>query len=250
MTSKPQSTYEFDSPCEIAEGDMNAREDGWFCDHCQKTVVDASKMTQAQFDALLERSDGDLCASLLYDEDGDPVFASPEQRRWLQQLAGVGKLIATASIPPLLLAGCLESQPADVASAEANAPTAVEQQLQEQEKVAASRLAEFHIKPEDKKSAREGVERVNLEDALSGLNEMQRRRNARHGLPEHPSDAVISEPLAPGEKMKIDMEKHNALNELEVIQAQRKKARFRGRMRIRKHRKNRKNQGILLEIDE
>ena len=55
MTSKPQSTYEFESPCEIAEGDMNTREDGWFCDHCQKTVVDASKMTQAQFDALLER---------------------------------------------------------------------------------------------------------------------------------------------------------------------------------------------------
>jgi hypothetical protein len=239
MTSKLSEIYAFESPCEVDDGELRDHEDGWYCDHCQKTVVDASKLTRAQFDILIDRSNGELCAALLYDEDGEPVFATAEQRRWLQQLAGVGKLVATATIPPLLLAGCLESQPSPTTSAEAHAPTAVELELQEQEKVAASRLATFHIKSEEKKASENKP--VNLDDALSQLNEMQRLRNERHGHPAHPSNEVIEAPLEPGEKMKIDMESHDVLTDLEVIQSTRKRI-VKGRMKRRRH----QNRGPVL----
>ena len=72
-------------------------------------------------------------------------------------------------------------------------------------------------------------EPVRIDDALEGLNAMQRKRNARHGCPEHPSDDVIEQPLAPGEKMVVDVDKHDIVedtNELEVLQLEREKRRI------------------------
>lgn len=239
--SKREDEFEIESPCEADAAAMEDREHGWFCHLCDKNVYDASRMTRAQFTKLMDRMGEDVCISLTYDENDELVFASPEQRRWLQQLAGLGKLIATASIPPLLLAGCLESQPPVDTQANAQAPvsmpapvtsstsspTAIEQKLREQEEIAASRLAKFHIEAKQEQDDRP----VHLDDALSELNEMQRRRNARHGHPEHPSEEVIEQPLAPGEKMVVDVDKHDILKELEVIQLERQRSRVhRGRM--------------------
>lgn len=69
-------------------------------------------------------------------------------------------------------------------------------------------------------------EPVRIDDALEGLNAMQRKRNARHGCPEHPSDDIIEQPLAPGEKMVVDVDRNDVMENLEVLQLEREKRRI------------------------
>lgn len=228
MSAHKSNTFRIPSPCDTALDNLERTSRGWHCRACQETVFDSRVMTAREFEAEYEARKGKMCMVLCRDEEGTIVHATPDESRWFRQLEGLGKLIATAAIPPLLLAGCLESQPSP-ALAEANAPTSIEQTLQAQEEAAASRLAEFHIKQQDQQKKPEH-QPLRLEVALSNLNKTQSQRNERHDHPTHPSDEAIEHPLAPGEKMEIDMEASDVTRDLEAIQLTREERSRRKRL--------------------
>lgn len=92
-------------PCEEPWSAMEQRADGRFCQRCQHTVVDLSRMTRRQAEARLAKEAGDyLCVRLAIDESDAPLFR-PEPSR-ARTFAGGLVLVAA-----LTAAGCRERDP-------------------------------------------------------------------------------------------------------------------------------------------
>lgn len=89
--------------------DPNAR----FCASCRERVVDLSKLTRRQAEAVLRRGE---CVSAAYDDEGEVVFRA--ERRGLPMFPQALRAAAVAA--PLWLMGCRESVP-ESASAEPSA---------------------------------------------------------------------------------------------------------------------------------
>jgi hypothetical protein len=59
---------------------MRPRGEGRHCERCEKTVVDLSRVTRSQAEAMVRAHGGQLCARLAEDETGKTVFR-PERTR-------------------------------------------------------------------------------------------------------------------------------------------------------------------------
>jgi hypothetical protein len=92
-------------PCEESWSAMEPRADGRFCQRCQHTVLDLSRMTRRQAEARIATETGDyLCVRLAIDEGDAPLFR-PEPSR---ARGFVGGLVLVAA---LSAAGCREGDP-------------------------------------------------------------------------------------------------------------------------------------------
>jgi hypothetical protein len=88
------------SPCSERWADMRPRGDGRHCERCEKTVVDLSRMTRGQAEALVRSRTGELCVRIAEDDRGQLVFrAEPKRLPVLGPMALAGLLAACASPP-------------------------------------------------------------------------------------------------------------------------------------------------------
>lgn len=107
------SVYEIESPCEQSWDEMSERRDGRYCAHCDSVVIDASRVTQAELDALMA-ADEHLCVQFSFDDDGGIVFAPALPRQLeLQRRALVDRLLAATTAPLLFLAACTSGEPVE-----------------------------------------------------------------------------------------------------------------------------------------
>lgn len=88
------------SPCSERWADMRPRGDGRHCERCEKTVVDLSRMTRAQAEAVVRGRTGELCVRIAEDDRGQLVFrAEPKRLPVLGPMALAGLLAACAPEP-------------------------------------------------------------------------------------------------------------------------------------------------------
>jgi len=92
-------------PCDESWSAMEQRADGRFCQRCQHTVVDLSRMTRRQAEARVAKETGEyLCVRLAVNEADAPLFR-PEPSR-ARSFAGGLVLVAA-----LTAAGCRDRDP-------------------------------------------------------------------------------------------------------------------------------------------
>ena len=72
---------------------------GRHCDQCNRTVVDMTRMTRAEAEALFAREQEQLCGYVLANDAGDTFFAEPSAPR-------TSRLLATGLAAALLVSGC------------------------------------------------------------------------------------------------------------------------------------------------
>ena len=84
MSGRRGVSFHIPEPCEERWEDMAPRGEGRFCERCQHTVVDLSKMSRAQAESRMRRVTGDyLCVQLAVDEDDAALFRPASSgRRW------------------------------------------------------------------------------------------------------------------------------------------------------------------------
>lgn len=216
------SVYEIESPCEQSWDEMSERRDGRYCAHCDSVVIDASRVTQAELDALMA-ADEHLCVQFSFDDDGDIVFAPALPRQLeLQRRALVDRLLAATTAPLLFLAACTSGEPVEP-------PAAVAAEVLDETAIGASarvspparalseRAPEPHRKAVDLKEALERNadtrgdthrEPINLKKALAELEKTNNERCER--TKDLPGDADCG-PLG-----KLTME--DVLRDLELTQ--------------------------------
>ena len=91
------------SPCTESFEAMPLRGRGRHCDACSKTVIDMTRMTRREAEALFDR-DENLCGYVLSNEEGETFFVEPPR---------FPSVLATGLSAALLLAGCgAEQHPA------------------------------------------------------------------------------------------------------------------------------------------
>lgn len=91
------------SPCTESYDAMPLRGRGRHCDACSKTVIDMTRMTRREAEALFDR-DENLCGYVLSNDEGETFFAEPPR---------FTSVLATGLSAALLLAGCgAEQHPA------------------------------------------------------------------------------------------------------------------------------------------
>lgn len=102
MSGRRGVSFHIPEPCEERWEDMAPRGEGRFCERCQHTVVDLSKMSRAQAESRMRRVTGDyLCVQLAVDEDDAALFRPAPSRapHWAGGLVLLSALSA---------AGCAE----------------------------------------------------------------------------------------------------------------------------------------------
>ena len=75
--------FEIDTPCDEPWENMQPRGDGRFCDRCQHTVIDLSRMTRKQAESRIGRvRKREVCVRLaVHAETGEAVFRREPMRR-------------------------------------------------------------------------------------------------------------------------------------------------------------------------
>ena len=75
MKERKSLSINIPDPCKQAWSDMAPVEDGRFCQHCQKKVVDFSAMTDQEIITVIHKSEGKLCGRLI------PVIITLQQSK-------------------------------------------------------------------------------------------------------------------------------------------------------------------------
>jgi len=84
------------TPCEAKASDMSPTERGNFCKHCQKEVVDFTRMSDSEIIAFMKKQSGRTCGRLRIDQQNRPlIHAVPRKRRAL--FAGLLSLLSVGS---------------------------------------------------------------------------------------------------------------------------------------------------------
>lgn len=100
------------SPCEESFLSMPLQGRGRHCEQCQKTVVDMTRMTRREAEALFDRENENLCGYVLSNEEGETFFRSEPR---------LPSMLATGLAAALLVSGCGAAEPAPVETAHARA---------------------------------------------------------------------------------------------------------------------------------
>lgn len=95
--------YRIDEHCNEDWDAMEPDERGRFCNRCQHSVIDATKMTKGEFETLFNEANGDLCVQFRANPMGDGVF-----RRDPVKPRPLGSFVLLST----LLAGCATEAPA------------------------------------------------------------------------------------------------------------------------------------------
>ena len=97
------------SPCTESYEAMPLRGHGRHCDACSKTVIDMTRMTRREAEALFDR-DENLCGYVLSNEEGETFFPARETSRLFGEPPRFPSMLATGLTAALLLAGCGSEQ--------------------------------------------------------------------------------------------------------------------------------------------
>lgn len=98
MKERRSLTINIPDPCKQAWSDMAPVEDGRFCQHCQKKVVDFSAMTDKEIVTTIHKGEEKLCGRFLPDQLGRTLVTDSPRRHSLLPAAMFASLI-TAIIP-------------------------------------------------------------------------------------------------------------------------------------------------------
>lgn len=98
MKERRSLTINIPDPCKQAWSDMAPVEDGRFCQHCQKKVIDFSAMTDKEIITTIHKDEGKLCGRFLPDQLGRTLVTDSPRRHSLLPAAMFASLIA-AIIP-------------------------------------------------------------------------------------------------------------------------------------------------------
>ncbi|MFT5353073.1 MAG: hypothetical protein ACI9KE_000270 [Polyangiales bacterium] len=97
--------YRIDEPCNEDWDSMEVHEDGRFCQSCQHSVVDATKMTKREFEAFYNDANGDVCVQVRANPAGHGIF-----RRDLVKPRPLGSFVLLST---LLASACAIEAPAE-----------------------------------------------------------------------------------------------------------------------------------------
>lgn len=100
-------------PCEERWEDMERRPEGRFCDRCQHTVLDLTRLTKREATKRLKQETRDYVCVQLAMRGDDAVFKPEPKSRWAP-----GLVLAAA-----LTVGCSGGRPAETETPIATAPT-------------------------------------------------------------------------------------------------------------------------------
>lgn len=98
MKERRSLTINIPDPCKQAWSDMAPVEDGRFCQHCQKKVIDFSAMTDKEIITTIHKGEKKLCGRFLPDQLGRTLVTDSPRRHSLLPAAMFASLIA-AIIP-------------------------------------------------------------------------------------------------------------------------------------------------------
>lgn len=95
-------SYRIDEHCNEDWDAMQPDEQGRFCQRCQHSVIDATKMTKGEFETLFNDAQGELCVQFRANPSGDGIF-----RRDLVKPRPLGSFVLLST----LLAGACSTEP-------------------------------------------------------------------------------------------------------------------------------------------
>lgn len=93
------NNLEVQTPCHQPWNTMKANGETRFCDQCQESVYDLSKMTRKQAKQLIEEQHESCCIRITRDDRGDIIY---DDRNWFQKVL-MSRLQTTFSIIPGLI---------------------------------------------------------------------------------------------------------------------------------------------------
>lgn len=92
------------TPCHEKWSDMHKRQNGRFCNSCQKTVIDFSQMSDREVAAIFNKADDNLCGKFRNDQLNRPVhFEQPKSLRRTWSAFGL-------LVPGLFLSSNIQAQ--------------------------------------------------------------------------------------------------------------------------------------------
>jgi hypothetical protein len=106
MSARKVNEFEISGPCSASWNEMKGDDRLRYCDHCEKTVNNISKMKRKDALRLVRRSNGNICIRYhLNPKDGGPLFA-----RGLHQLVDRSAVKAGVLTASLALSGGVYAQ--------------------------------------------------------------------------------------------------------------------------------------------
>ena len=119
-----KATLILSSPCTESFEAMPLRGRGRHCDACSKTVIDMTRMTRREAEALFDANES-LCGYVLSNEQGETFFPARETSQLFVEPPRFASVLATGLTAALLLAGCgAEQHPAAPVAVMPTAPPA------------------------------------------------------------------------------------------------------------------------------
>lgn len=107
-------SYRIDEHCNEDWDAMQPDERGRFCQRCQHSVIDATKMTKGEFETLFNNAKGELCVQFRANPMGDGVF-----RRDLVKPRPLGSFVLLST---LLASACATEAPPEAIAVPLVAP--------------------------------------------------------------------------------------------------------------------------------
>jgi len=86
-----------ENACQEDWSAMALRPEGRHCERCASTVIDLSRVTRSQADAIVRAHGGRVCGRVRADANGDAVFAPEPVKRGLVPVALAGLLAACSA---------------------------------------------------------------------------------------------------------------------------------------------------------
>jgi hypothetical protein len=89
-------TLSIPQSCHESWQDMIPNEKGRFCQHCQKTVIDFTNMSDHEIANLMNRSKGQLCGRLHVSQLNREIYTTEKHTPWMKIAAMISALTFTA----------------------------------------------------------------------------------------------------------------------------------------------------------
>ncbi|SFN93740.1 CarboxypepD_reg-like domain-containing protein [Chitinophaga sp. YR627] len=96
MRKKNPVTLSIPQSCHESWQDMTPDEKGKFCQHCQKSVIDFTNMSDHEIANLMNRSKGQLCGRLHVSQLNREIYTTEKHTPWMKIAAMISALTLTA----------------------------------------------------------------------------------------------------------------------------------------------------------